>query len=223
MLAQPDLGSSRQDDNAADDDVGLLVDAVEHLGDDHIARGLDDALSQALVAGDEGVEVSFANVLCHRSAEVVDQVLPRLRRHVLGCKPDTKSLQHLPDVVQLEDVGEIQPHDDGAAVGNPLDEATALERAEHLADARAHAELVGQIMLAQLGAWRDLLAGDALAQRVHYLDGGRPISPRAAPTVWPGLRPLAQPHDLLCHRAKPIVAAAALHGKEASAILSTIL
>ena len=195
---KPDLGSPRQDDDAADDDVGLLVDAVEHLGDDHVARGLDDALAQALVAGDVGVEVALAHVLRHRPAEVVDQVLPRLRRHVLGRKARAEPLQHLAHVVQLEDVGGVEPHDDGAAVGNALDQAAALERTEHLADARArHAELVGKIVLAQLGAGRDLLAGDALAQRVQDLGGRQLTSPRAALPLRAGLRLLAQAHDLV--------------------------
>jgi hypothetical protein len=44
VLAQARLSSPRQNDDPTNDDVGLLVDAVEHLGDYHVACGFDDAL-----------------------------------------------------------------------------------------------------------------------------------------------------------------------------------
>jgi hypothetical protein len=136
---------------------------------------------------------------------MVDQVLPRRGRHVLCGKASAESLQRLARVVELEHVAGIEPHDDGAAVRNALDQSAALKCAEHLADARAgHRELIGQIMLTQLGAWRNFLAGDALAQGVQNLGHRRLTSPRTARALRTRLRLVAQAHNLVSHRAQTI-------------------
>jgi hypothetical protein len=101
-------------------------------------------------------------------------------------------------------VGEIEPYDHSAAVWNPLDQPTALERTEHLADARArYAELVGQVVLAQLRTGRDLLAGNALAQRLQDIGGRKRSTARGGLPLRTGLRLLAQTHDLLSHHTEP--------------------
>src|SRR5262245_10081269 len=121
VLAQPHFSASRQDDNATDHHIGLLVDSVEHLGDHHVACSFDDPLAQTLIAGDIGVEVAVPDEVRHRSAKVLDEVLPRRRGHVLGREPDAQTLEDLTHVVELEDMSGVEPHDDGAAVGNALD------------------------------------------------------------------------------------------------------
>ena len=64
-------------------------------------------------------------------------------------------------------------------LGIALNKAAAFERPEHLADARArHAKFIRQLVLAQLGAGRDFLLGDAPTQDVEHLHSR--VLPRGA-------------------------------------------
>jgi hypothetical protein len=144
------------------------------------------------------VEIRVADVLGHRAAKVVDQVLPRLRRHVLGCEAGAESLQHLAYVVQLEDVpGLLQ----GLAIACQVHERDEAAVARELGPQQAVLEddAVRPLDHAQLGAGRDLLAGDALAQRAQYV-AGRQRTASGATLLRAGLRLLAQTHDLVRHR-----------------------
>jgi hypothetical protein len=66
-----------------------------------------------------------------------------------------------------------------AAVGEQLDEAVGGQAAERLADRRArHAELGGEVLLAQLGVMGQVAREDALAQRrVRAVDDADDVQP----------------------------------------------
>lgn len=79
--------------------------------------------------------------------------------------PGAQTLEHLTHFVELGQIGDLEADDHGAAVGNALDQTTLLEHGKRLACPRArYAKLGRQFVFVQLGAGRDLLWRNTLAQ-----------------------------------------------------------
>ena len=72
----------------------------------------------------------------------------------------------------MEDVGRVQPRDDRAPVGNPLDQAALLQRRERLAYlCPRDAELNRELQFTELGAGGGFMPRNALAQGLDQLPG----------------------------------------------------
>lgn len=84
-----------------------------------------------------------------------------------GREPGGQAVQHLPEVVQLDGLVEVEERDADAAPGEQLHQTFLLEAPERLADRRAaDAELGGEIGLAEAGPGREPGVQDRGPERV---------------------------------------------------------
>src|SRR3990172_5358340 len=175
VLGQTLRRAPREDLHAAHDDARLFQDAVEHTREHWVLRRVDNLAAQAVVTEEVALDVALLQELLHGPAlaQHVDPLLPSLRRRLLGGESYAHALQGLARVVNLEHLHEIQADHLGAAVGDAPDEAAKLELVERLTHARpGDTELLGDGGFLQLGARRDDVARDALAQRLDDVDLG---------------------------------------------------
>ena len=99
---------------------------------------------------------------------------------LLGSQPagkarDDQSLEPEPDVEDVAGLVPARGRDRRAAVAAKLDQAFGGELPEHMADDRAaRAEAFADRILGKLGAWRQCLLDDGVAQRA--VNGANPIS-----------------------------------------------
>ena len=123
VLLQSFGGAPGQDDDAALDLARAVIDAVEHVGDYGVRGGLDGTAAKAVEIGNVVLETPAGNQPLHRRAEQADQILPGLRFGALDGEPHAQPLEHFPHVVYLENLGQVEPRDDRAAITDALDQA----------------------------------------------------------------------------------------------------
>ena len=126
---------------------------------------------------------SPADEAFHRLAEQPDEFVPGLRR-VLGGQPHAQSFQHRAHVAEMEDMVELEARDDGAAVRNAVDQA-AIPSTPNTAG-RAARRILGELLLAELGAGGHVAAGNPIPQGLHDLrhrlrGGALAVRPRLGP------------------------------------------
>ena len=85
------------------------------------SRRRNAALAKLGNGVDVGVEVVVSDRRLRGSAEQRDEIIPRLRRRLLGGETNHLCLQDLAHLEQLENAIELESNDHGSPVGYALD------------------------------------------------------------------------------------------------------